>query len=188
MRSIGCVLSQEELQSAMIPSLVSADLGLLDGSGATIAALLRNRYGLPAQSSPLISFDQVAARAGQQPIITCGRRWYIDPVGNTAVGHCVAVRSFDGTQLILANPGGTGPRFGQQALDRDEFAERGPFMAVIIDLPPFAPPTATPPLESRQPTPVLATSGPTRTPIPILTRTATPTGIATPTPTRPAIG
>ena len=42
----------------MVPSLVSPDLGLLDGSRASIAALLRNRYGLPAQSSPLISLTR----------------------------------------------------------------------------------------------------------------------------------
>jgi len=102
----------------------------------------------------------------------CGRRWYLDPVGNTVVGHCVAVHSFDGTQLILANPGGTGPRFGQQALDRDGFAERSPFMAVIIDLPPLASATETPLLATPEPTPLGATSVPAprvATPTPPLT-------------------
>jgi hypothetical protein len=43
------------------------------------------------------------------------------------------VRSFDSDRLILANPGGTGPRFGQQSLDRADFEQRGPFSAVWID-------------------------------------------------------
>jgi SH3-like domain-containing protein len=116
----------------MVPGLVSPQLGLLDGSGATIASLLRQRYLLLASNASPVSFDEVAARAGKQPIAIGGARWYVSPDGDVT-GHWVAVRGFDGTQLLLANPGGTGPHFGQQALTRDDFAQRAPFAAVWID-------------------------------------------------------
>jgi hypothetical protein len=35
---------------------------------------------------------------------------------------------------LLANPGGTGPNYGQQSLDRDAFSNRGPFSAVVIEV------------------------------------------------------
>jgi Bacterial SH3 domain len=135
LRSLNIDLSQQGLQEIMVPALVSPDDGLLDASGATIANLLRSRFGLSATNQPQVSFDDVAARAGKQPVALGGRSWHVDPTTGKATGHWVAVRSFDGQQLVLANPGGTGPNFGQQALTRDDFANRGPFSAVYIDVP-----------------------------------------------------
>jgi SH3-like domain-containing protein len=137
LQSIGLTLTQRELEDIMVPNLVTETDGLRDGSGATIAALLRDRYGLPASNVSPVSFDQLCARAGQQPIAIGGSRWYTDPTGSTT-GHWVAVRAFDGTQLTLANPGGNGPHFGQQTLDRSNFEQRGPFSAVWISLQPAA--------------------------------------------------
>ena len=128
LRSIGMDISQQQLQDIMVGSLVSPDLGLLDGSGAGLAALLGQRWGLAAHSQSGVSFDDVAARAGKQPVAIGGAQWW------NGIGHWVAVRGTDGTQLQLANPGGNGPHFGQQALDRDGFAARGPFAAVWIDV------------------------------------------------------
>lgn len=132
LRSLGMSLTQQDLENVMVPSLVSPDVGLLDGSGATIACLLRDRYALSASNASPVTFDQVTARAGKQPIAIGGARWFVDADG-TVTGHWVAVRGFDGTQLILANPGGTGPHFGQQVLDPAAFAQRAPFAAVWID-------------------------------------------------------
>jgi SH3-like domain-containing protein len=133
LRSLGVGLTQLDLENIMVPRLVSSDLGLLDASGATIAALLRDRFSLTASNSYPVTFDTIAAQAGQAPIAIGGTRWYIDPSGNVT-GHWVAVRGFDGNQILLANPGGTGPNFGQQGLDRAAFAQRAPFAAVWIQV------------------------------------------------------
>jgi len=127
LRSLGQDISQAALQSIMVPALVSPELGLLDASGSTIARLLRDRFGLSAMNANPVSFDAVAGRAGTQPMLIGGRRWHAD------TGHWVAVRGFEGQRLLLANPGGNGPNFGQQSLDRDDFAARGSFSAVFID-------------------------------------------------------
>jgi SH3-like domain-containing protein len=133
LRSIEVDLTQQALQDLMVPTLVSPDLGLLDGTGAGIARFLRDHFGLATTNAPKVSFDDVAARAGQQPIVMGGHAWYISAEGR-ATGHWVGVRGFDGTQLLLANPGGTGPNFGQQTLDRAGFRQRGGFSAVWMDV------------------------------------------------------
>jgi SH3-like domain-containing protein len=132
LRSLGVSLTQQDLEGAMVPGLVSQQLGLLDGSGTGIVSLLRARFGLGASNTSPVSFDDVVARAGSQPIAIGGHRWYVGPDGSV-VGHWVAVRGFDGARLLLANPGGTGPNFGQQALDRAAWDQRAPFAAVWID-------------------------------------------------------
>lgn len=128
LRSVGVDIAQKALQEIMVPGLVSPDLGLLDSSGATIARLLRERFGLQARNVNPIAFDEVADRAGKQPMLIGGRRWH------NGVGHWVAVRGFDRQRIVLANPGGTGPNFGQQSLDRDDWVARGTFSAVFIDV------------------------------------------------------
>ena len=44
-RSLGVDITQAALQEQMVPDLVLPDLGLLDSSGATVARLLRDRFG-----------------------------------------------------------------------------------------------------------------------------------------------
>jgi len=130
---VGLDITQSALQDLMVPALVSPELGLLDASGVAIARFLRERFDLPAANAPQVSFDDVSARAGRQPLAIGGRRWHTDASGH-ATGHWVAVRRFESPRLVLANPGGTGPNFGQQGLDPDDFAQRGPFSAVWIDV------------------------------------------------------
>jgi len=134
LRSVGVDITQQSLQDLMVPTIVSPDLGLLDSSGVAVARLLRERFGLNAQNVPLISFDDIGARAGRQPLAIGGRRWFTNPSTGSTTGHWVAVRRFEDDQIVLANPGGTGPNFGQQALDRDAFARRGTFSAVWIEV------------------------------------------------------
>ena len=136
-QSIGIDVPPETMRGFMQPALVSEDLGLLDGSGGGMARLLRNQWGLNATNSG-VSFDDVAARAGQQPIALGGHNWF------NGIGHWVGVRSFDGTSIILANPGGTGPRFGQQSLDRGAWNARAPFSAVFVEVSGVAVPDAGP--------------------------------------------
>jgi SH3-like domain-containing protein len=131
LRSIGVSLTQQDLEAAMVPGLVSQQDGLLDGTGTGIVGLLRRQFGLTASNTSPVNFDDVVGRAGTQPIAIGGHRWYVDADGNVT-GHWVAVRGFDGSQLLLANPGGSGPHFGQQTLDRAAWDQRAPFAAVWI--------------------------------------------------------
>jgi hypothetical protein len=120
--SIGIDVTAAEAQDAMSPEFVNSDVGLLDASGAGIVEVLRDRWGVEAFNRSPVSFDEVASWAGHQPVAIGGRAW----------GHWTAVRGFDGERLVLANPGGTGPRYGQQTLDRQQFADLGWFSAVTI--------------------------------------------------------
>jgi SH3-like domain-containing protein len=129
---LGLNLSQQDLQNVMVPGLVSPEQGLLDGSGGTIVNLLRQTYGLTASNTSQVAFDDVAARAGKEPIALGGARWYVGDDGSVT-GHWVAVRGYDNNQLLLANPAGTGAHFGQQALSRDDFAQRAPFAAIWFE-------------------------------------------------------
>jgi Bacterial SH3 domain len=133
LQSLGVEITQPALQEIMVPGLVSPDLGLLDSSGATIARLLRDRFGLNATHTSPVTFDDIASRAGRQPIALGGHRWHVDPASGKVTGHWVAVRRFDSDRIVLANPGGSGPNFGQQSLDRSDFITRGDFSAVFVE-------------------------------------------------------
>jgi SH3-like domain-containing protein len=124
LKSIGIAVTPAEAQDALSPRYCNSDVGLLDASGAGIVAVLRDRWGVAAFNRNPVSFDDVAGWAGRCPVALGGRAW----------GHWTAVRGFDGERLVLANPGGTGPRFGQQTLDRQQFAALGSFSAVVISV------------------------------------------------------
>jgi hypothetical protein len=110
------------LQGQMVPRYVTPELGLLDGSGAGIVAVLRECYGVQAHVISPVTFAQVTQLAGVYAIGLGGHGW----------NHWAAVRRFDGERLILANPAGTGPRYGQQTIDRQQFTDLGPFSAVVV--------------------------------------------------------
>jgi SH3-like domain-containing protein len=124
LKSIGVPVTPAEAQDAMSPRYVNSDVGLLDASGAGVVAVLRDRWGVEAFNRAPVSFDEVAGWAGTCPVAIGGRNW----------GHWTAVRGFMGDRLVLANPGGTGPRFGQQTLSRQQFADLGWFSAVVIPI------------------------------------------------------
>lgn len=124
LKSIGIAVTADDAQDAMSPRYCRSDVGLLDASGAGIVAVLRDRWGVAAFNRNPVSFDDVAGWAGKYPVALGGRAW----------GHWTAVKGFDGERLILANPGGTGPRFGQQTLDRQQFAALGSFSVVVIPI------------------------------------------------------
>jgi hypothetical protein len=138
LRSIGCEVAEEDLYDLMVPRYISPELGLLDASGAGLARLLSVDLGLRAQSQPTITFDEVIARAGSQPIIMGARRW------TSFVGHWVAVRRFEDGALVLMNPAQSDRSFGQVTLDREAFDARAPVSAVWIEMPPPPTPTPTP--------------------------------------------
>lgn len=129
LRSLGIAVTPEEAQDAMSPRYVNSDVGLLDASGAGIVAVLRERWGVGAYNDASATFDEVAAVAGRQPAVFGLRAW-----GGPGFGHWSGLRGFDGEQLILANPAGTGTRFGHGRLSREQFESRGPASMVIVSI------------------------------------------------------
>jgi hypothetical protein len=128
LKSIGIAITPEDAQNGMSPQFVTEALGLLDASGAGIVQYLQEAHRVEAVNQGEISFDEAVALAGQQPLALGGRNW-----GGPSLGHWTAVRGVNAASLlVLANPGGTGPQFGQQTLDRGQFSSMGPFSAVWI--------------------------------------------------------
>ena len=123
LKSIGIAITPAEAQDGMSPQYCNSDVGLLDASGAGIVEFLRDKYGVEAFNKSHVSFDDVAGWAGRYPVAVGGRNW----------GHWSAVRGVDSNgNLVMANPGGTGPRYGQQTLNREQFEQLGWFSAVVI--------------------------------------------------------
>ena len=129
LRSIGIDVTPDEAQDAMSPRYANSDVGLLDASGAGIVAVLRDRWGVKATASPSLTFDQALEMAGRVPLAIGGRNW-----GGPGMGHWSAVRGRYQDSLVLANPAGTGARFGQASLTRQDWARMGPFSGVAVDL------------------------------------------------------
>lgn len=129
LKSLGIAVTPEEAQDAMEGRYVTPQLGLLDASGAGMVAVMRDRWGVGATNDASATFDEVAALAGRQPLAIGLRNW-----GGPNLGHWSPVRGFDGERLILANPAGTGPQFGQQTLTRQEFDARGPASLVTVPI------------------------------------------------------
>ena len=123
LKSIGFDITPADAQDGMSPRYVNSDVGLLDASGAGIVQYLSEAHGIEAFNRAPVSFDDVAGWAGRYPVAIGGRNW----------GHWSAVRGVDSDgNLVMANPGGTGPRYGQQTLNRDQFEQLGWFSAVVI--------------------------------------------------------
>ncbi len=126
LKSIGIAVTPDEAQDAMSLRYVTPELGLRDATGAGIVAVLRDRWGVTAENHASVTFDEVAALAGKQPVAIGGRNW-----GGPGKGHWSAVRGFDGTRLLLANPA-SGPVYGDPSLTREQWAWRGPWSAVVV--------------------------------------------------------
>lgn len=129
LRSLGISVTPEDAHDAMVPQYVTPELGLLNASGAGMVDVLRDRWGVGAVNDAAATFDEIVTVAGRQPVAIGLRNW-----GGPSLGHWSAVRGFDGERLMLANPAGTGPQFGQQTLTREEFDARGPASMVTIPL------------------------------------------------------
>lgn len=127
LKSLGIAVTPEEAQEAMVPRYVNSIVGLLDASGAGIVAVLSDVWGVGAYNDASATFDEVAAVAGRMPVALGLRNW-----GGPGFGHWSAVRSFDGEQLVLANPAGLGARFGHGVLSREQFESRAPASMVVV--------------------------------------------------------
>lgn len=128
LKSIGVDVTPDEAQDAMSPRYVTPELGLLDATGAGIVQVLRDRWGVDAENHATVTFDQVASWAGRMPVAIGGRNW-----GGPGRGHWSAVRGYDGTRLLLANPA-SGTVYGDASLTREQWAWRGPWSAVTVPL------------------------------------------------------
>jgi hypothetical protein len=130
LRSIGKPVTPDEAQGAMAPRYCNSDFGLLDASGAGIVEVLRDTWGVTAHNQNPVSFEDVVGWAGRYPVAIGGRNW-----GGPGFGHWSAVRGVnDAGDLVLANPAGTGPRFGQQTLNREQWERMGSFSAVYVPI------------------------------------------------------
>jgi len=112
--------------------IMSKNDGLLDGSGARLAAWIGEQYGefgFSANSQTTVSFQQLADESGRYPMLIGGHNW-----GGPHMGHWSGLSGYDAARdtLLLANPGGGGPRFGGQEMSREQFNARGPFSMVRI--------------------------------------------------------
>lgn len=137
LRSLGRDPADGWLDAQLVPGVVSPDVGLRDARGIALAEFFDREYGsdgvtagLHAEWKSPVSFDEVLARAGMQPIIVGGRRY-------GPGGHWVGVRRADENGwLELANPApnytGTGTH-----LDRGEWEARGPWSMVTVPLAPI---------------------------------------------------
>jgi hypothetical protein len=100
--------------------------GLLDASGASLAAWIVEQYGefgYGAYNLPSVTFNDVMVNAGLSPMLIGGRAW----------NHWSGVRRYNqGTGLLeLANPA-NGWKDVWQTMDRAQFERLGPFSAVIV--------------------------------------------------------
>lgn len=149
LRSLGRDPAEAWVNALLVPALVTPELGLLDGSGGGLAAWFDREYGddgstagLRAMSRRGVSFDDIVAVAGHQPVLAGSAGWY----------HWVGVRGYDEAidTLRLANPAnGYGLRgvTPGQSLTRGEFAALAPWAMVTVPLAepaPVAPPAPAP--------------------------------------------
>lgn len=144
---------------------VSMDRGLLDASGAQLAAWIGRtgpEYyggdGFYGNNEPSISFDWAAAEGDHAyPVLAGGRRFGSE-------GHWVVVRGYNSMagELLLMNPAPGYDGIGQ-TLTREQFDARGPWSAVRVLHPDLL----------ASPAPIPAPAPPARTRAAILTEVRT---------------
>jgi hypothetical protein len=133
--SVGRRPQEDWIEPTMLAEgVVTREWGLMDASGAGLAAFLNRHYGefgFHASNEPLATFDALASEAGRYPLMIGGRNW-----GGPGRGHWSGLAEYDRGRdvLVLRNPA-TGPTFGQAELTREQFNARGPFSMVRLTHP-----------------------------------------------------
>lgn len=131
--------------TAISEGVVSKGQGLLDATGAGLAAFVNRQYGefgFVASNEASITFDAVMAEIGPYPLLIGGAAW----------NHWSGVRGQSDHLLQLANPAENWKGVGQ-TMDRVQWDALGPFSMVRIVHPDLiAPVVVTPPVD---PTPVV---------------------------------
>lgn len=133
--------------TALAEGVESTDLGLMDATGAGLAAFITEQYGefgYSAYNVAVVTFNDVVQVAGLSPVLIGGRDW----------AHWTGVRRFNQSTglLELANPADHYMNIGQ-TLDRQQFADLGAFSMVVIAW-------GTAPVPVPVPSPVTVQSGP----------------------------
>ncbi|MCC6179471.1 MAG: hypothetical protein IT305_29530 [Chloroflexi bacterium] len=125
LRSLGRQPARWWLEQQLVPSVVSREAGLLDATGRMLAAWVRREYGYLAESADGVSFAEIRALAGRQPLMVGGRRW-------GPGGHWSGVRGVtrDGS-LSLANPAPGWQGIGQ-VLTVVDWEPLGPWSLVTV--------------------------------------------------------
>lgn len=114
--------------------VASMEDGLLNATGAGLAAFIRRHwgeFGIEANHEPFVAFDFVALEGGHAyPLLIGGRTW----------GHWSGVRGYnrDLDVLELANPANMFKGVGQ-TMTRTQFANLGPFSMVRVYHPDVVP-------------------------------------------------
>jgi len=127
--------SDDWLESTMLAEgVMSRELGLMNASGAGLAAFVRRHYeelGYQSNNSPSVTFQDLAAEFAPgcpYPGLIGLRNW-----GGPGAGHWSGLRGYSPERdvLLLANPehgyGGIG-----QEMTRNQFAARGPASLVRV--------------------------------------------------------
>lgn len=136
LRALGRNPGDAWIRGQFLPNgLMTAEYGLMDASGASLAAWLQREYGdemgLTFTNKNGASWDDIAAIAGRQPVMIGGRAW----------NHWSGVRRLQEGGLELANPAPNWKDVGT-LLDRAEFDRYGSWSYVTVA--PNAAPTPVP--------------------------------------------
>jgi hypothetical protein len=119
LQSMGRTESQDDVIAALGPSQVNPSVGLTDGSGAALAALITRLTGYPCQLETL-SFEHALSLAGKYPI----------GLGFAGMYHWMACYGSDNAgRLLTANPSPGYDNVGN-VVDRDTFNRFGPVRAI----------------------------------------------------------
>lgn len=151
LKALGRNPSESWIEDQMIAEgVVSKDDGLLDASGAGLAAFLvrhYGEYGYDANNEPSVSFDWCALEGDHAyPVLIGGRNW----------NHWAVLKGYDPSTgpLLLMNPS-LGWMGVQHTMNRQQFDRLGPFSAVRLFHPDlFAAPPAPPPPTPEPPKPL----------------------------------
>jgi hypothetical protein len=148
--SVGRRPSDQWLTDTMMAEgVMTSAYGLMDASGAGLAAFINRHYGeygFAAYNADPVTFDILAEECGRYPMMMGGRKW----------GHWSGLSAYDKDRdvLLIANPS-AGYKGVNQTMDRDQFARLGSFSAVHLTHPdltttitnptPIPPPVPPPP-------------------------------------------
>jgi len=123
--------SDDWLESTMIAEgVMTRELGLMDASGAGLAAFIRRQYGelkYDSNNTSPVSFEALMAEfeAPSNP--------YPGLIGGSAWNHWAGLRTADPQSglLLLANPS-DGHKGVRQTMSRQQFSALGPFSLVRV--------------------------------------------------------
>lgn len=125
LRSVGIMLSEQDVIAGLGPARISPTLGLLDASGSGLVSYL-GELGVGAENNPDAGWQDVVDAAGYQPMVMGGRYW-CHWVGVRMAGPAFGRTDLDLVLLMNPSPGYLGVR---QTIDQDDFLALGPFSAV----------------------------------------------------------